>query len=200
MINMTLSLQEFNDNFTVTIVRFDNSTSNVLVHFKVHCRPNNRLSIHTTSVDTTQLQQGYTNQDVVTEAWNTVKSVVNSWAEFNLVENRLTELTVSSTSDAIDVSTFNTHFLVKVVRFDLVPQVNPTDWCIGFSVCIRDNESVCQNFEGLIPLTQEYCNNTLCTNIATAAWNLVKSNASDWASSKLPTHDILDTTFVPPNM
>lgn len=200
MINMTLSLQEFNDNFTVTVVHFDNSTSNVSVHFKVQCRPNNRLSIHTTSVDTTQLQQGYTNQDVITEAWNSVKNVVNTWAAFNLVEDRLTELTVTSTSNAIDVNTFNTHFLVKIIRFELVPQVNPTHWCVGFSVCIRENESTCQNFEGLISLTQEYCNNTLCTSIATAAWDLVKNNASDWAAGKLPTHDILDTTFVPTNI
>jgi hypothetical protein len=197
---MTLSLQELNDNFTVTTVHFDDSTSNVLVHFKLHCTSNNRISIHTASVDTTQLQQGYTNQDIITEAWNTVKSVVNTWAEFNLLQNRLTELTVSSTSNAIDVNTFNTHFLVKIIRFELVPQVNPTHWCIGFSVCVRDNESVCQNFEGLISLTQEYCNNTLCTDIATAAWDLVKNNVSNWAAIKLVNHDILNIRFVPTNI
>jgi hypothetical protein len=197
---MTLSLQDFTDNFTVTTVHFDNSTTNVSVHFKVHCRPNNRISIHTKSVDTTQLQQGYTSQDVIAEAWNAVKNVVNTWAEFNLSQDRLTELTVTSTSNAIDVNTFNTHFLVKIIRFDLVPQVNPTDWCIGFSLCIRDNESMSQNFEGLISLTQEYCNNTLCTDIANAAWDLVKNNASDWAASKLPNHDILNIIFVPTNI
>ena len=197
---MTLSLQDFNDNFTVTTIHFDDSTTDVLVYFKVQCRSNSRLSIHTTSVDTTQLQPGYTSQDVIAEAWNSVKNVVNTWAEFNLPEDRLTELTISSTSNAIDVNTFNTHFLVKIIRFELFPQVNPTLWCIGFSVCIRNNESISQNFEGLISLTPEYCNNTLCTDIATAAWELVKNDASDWAAGKLPKHDILNVIFVPTNI
>lgn len=196
IINMSLTLQEFNDNFTVTVVHFDNTTSNVIVHFKVQCKSNNRVSIHTTIVDTTQLQPGFTNNDVVSVAWDAVKNVVNTWAAFNLVEGRLTEFEPETTSNEIDVSTFNTHFLVKVIRFELVPNINPTNWCIGFTVCVKGSESTCNNYEGLLPITQ-YCNNTLCANIVSAAWELVKDSACAWAVSKLPTHDVLDTAFVP---
>jgi hypothetical protein len=194
---MSLTLQEFNDNFSVTVVHFDNSTSTVSVHFMVQCKSNNRVSIHTALVDTTQLQQGYTNSDVVSDAWNQVKSTVNIWAPFNLAQDRLTELEITSTSNLIDVSTFNTHFIVRVIRFELVPYSNPTNWCIGFAIYVRDNESISQNYEGLLPITQEYCNNTLCSNIASAAWELVKETACAWAVEKLPTHDVLNTTFIP---
>lgn len=194
---MSLTLQEFNDNFTVTVVRFDNTTSNISVHFKVQCNKNNRVSIHTAVVDTTQLQQGYTNQDVISQAWSSVKDVVNVWAPFNLAEDRLSELEVTSTSNSINVSTFNTHFKVKIMRFELVPQINPTHWCIGFLVCIRENESICNSFEGLLPINQNYCNNTLCSNIATAAWELIKDGACGWAADKMPLHDVLNINFVP---
>lgn len=197
---MSLTLQEFNDNFTVTVVHFDNSTSNVVVHFKVQCKKNNRVSIHTATVDTTQLLEGFTNADVVCAAWDAVKTTVNIWAPFNLTEDRLVDFEVTSTSNAIDVSTFNTHFAVKIIRFELVPHINPINWCIGFSVCVKGSESTCQNYEGLLSLTQEYCNNTFCSNIAGSAWELVKERVCAWAAEKLPTHDVLDTNFVPTNI
>lgn len=193
---MSLTLQEFNDNFNVTVVNFDNSTNNVLVHFKVQCKLNYRVSIHTASVDTTQLQSGYTNEDIVSTAWDSIKTVVNTWAAFNLVQDKLLELVVNSTTNAIDLTTFNTHFIVKVIRFELVPETNPTNWCIGFSICIRGNERIYNNYESLLPIT-EYCNNTLCVNIANAAWELVKDKVCEWATTQLPLHDILNITFVP---
>lgn len=197
---MSLTLQEFNDNFTVTIVHFDESTNDiVVVHFKVQCNINKRLSIHTTTVDTTQLTQGYTHNDVILQAWASVKSIVNAWAAFNLVEDKLSQLSVTSTSNSIDVSTFNAHFSLNIIRFELVPSINPSHWCIGFSACIVGNESTCKNYEALIPLTQQYCNNTVCSNIADAAWEVVKDNICQWAVSKLPTQDVLDTIFVPIN-
>lgn len=192
---MPLTLQEFNDNFTVTVVHFDNATSDVSVHFKVQCNDNDRISIHTTTVDTTQLQPGYTNQDVISHAWISVKDVVSIWAPFNLAQDRLLELEVISTSNSIDVSTFNTHFKVKLIKFELVPQINPVNWCIGFLVCIRQNESICESFEAVLPITENYCNNTLCTDIAYAVWELIKEDASQWAADKMPFYNVLN--FVP---
>jgi hypothetical protein len=194
-----LTLQEFNDNFKVTVVHFDNSTSNTIVHFNVQCTFNGRTSIHIAMVDTTELQ-GSTNADIVSAAWDSIKTVVNTWAAFNLVEDRLTELSVTSTSNAIDVSTFNTHFYVKVIRFELVPKINPTHWCIGFAIYVIGNESIYNNVEGLVSLSETYCNNTLCSNIADAAWEVVKDSACEWAVAKLPTQDILDTNFTPLNI
>jgi hypothetical protein len=85
------------------------------------------LSIHTTIVDTTQLTPGYTHENIISTAWESVKTDANAWGVFNVVETRLTELTVTSTSNAIDVSTFNTNFSVKIIRFELVPPINPTN-------------------------------------------------------------------------
>jgi hypothetical protein len=197
---MSLTLQEFNDNFTVKIVKFDNSINDAVVYFKVQCIPNDRVSIHTSTVDITQLTSGYTHADIISAAWDSIKTVVNTWAAFNLTENRFTEFTVTSTSDAIDVTTFNNNFIVNIIRFESVPSINPSNWCIGFKVCSIGNNSTCNNFEGLIPLSQNYCNNTLCSNIADATWDVVKDNVCEWASGKLPTKNVLDTLFVPINI
>jgi hypothetical protein len=192
---MPLTLQEFNDNFTVTVVHFDNATNNASVHFKVQCNNNDRMSIHKATLDTTQLQPGYTTQDVISYAWESVKDVVNVWASFNLAQDRLLELEVISTSNSIDVTTFNTYFKVNLVKFELVPQIHPVNWCIEFLVCIRENESICERFEALLPITENYCNNTLCTDIAYAVWELVKEHASQWAAEKMPFYNVLN--FVP---
>lgn len=192
-----MNLTDFNTDFTVTISRFDDSTSNVSVHFKVQCNINNRVSIHTTVVDTTQLSSGYTNNDVISEAWDNVKTTVNSWASFNILEDPLVEFTVPSTSSAIDLTTFNTHFTVKLIRFELVPTINPSYWSIYYNVTSKVKPNTISNFfEGLIPLTGDFCNNTLCSDIAEAGWELAKNEACYWAVNNIPS-SIVDTVFTP---
>lgn len=191
-----MNLTDFNSDFTVTISRFDDSTSNVSVHFKIQCDLNNRVSIHTTVVDTTQLSSGYTTNDVIAEAWDNVKSAVNSWASLNILEDPLVVFTVPSTSSAIGLSTFNTHYTVTLIRFELVPTINPSYWSIYYCVTSKVKSSISNFFEGLIPLTEDYCNNTLCSNIAEAGWELAKNRACDWAANNIPS-GIVDTVFTP---
>ena len=191
-----MNLTDFNTDFTVTIVHFDDATSNVSVHFKVQCDVNNRVSIHTTLVDTTQLSSGYTSNDVIAEAWDNVKTVINSWASFNILEDPLSEISITSTSSAIDVSTFNTHFTVTLTRFELVPTINPIYWSIYYCITSKVKPSISSFFEGLIPLTEDFCNNTLCTDISEAGWELVKNNACNWAVNNIPS-SIVDTVYTP---
>jgi hypothetical protein len=192
-----MNLQDFNNTMTVKIVHFDDSTSNVSVNFQVKCISNGRVSLHTTTVDTTQLSEGYTTTDVLTTAWNNIKATVNTWASFNVTEERLTVVSITSTSDAIDLTTFNTNFTVKVLCFQLIPNINPTNWGIQFSVSRTSNPLISATFEGLVPLTQEYCNNTLCLNIAASAWESVKNQACTWAVNNMPTDSVVDTIFTP---
>lgn len=192
-----MNLTDFNTNFTVTIVAFDDTTSNVSVHFKVKCNVNDRVSLHTAVADTTLLSEEYTDNDVVTAAWNTIKTTVNTWASFNITEDPVSVLTITSTSNAISLSTFNTNFTVKVTRFEMIPSINPTHWSIHLLIYDTSTPSLSTYYEGLVPLTSEYCNNTLCSDIADAAWELVKNQACDWASQNLPTESVVDTIFVP---
>ena len=191
-----MNLQQFNDNFSVTVVQFDNTTSNALVNFKVQCLVNSRVSIHTATVDTTLLSEGFNDLDVVAAGWENIKTTVNTWATFNLSENSLSVISIASTSNLIDVSTFNSNFTVKVIRFELIPNINPTDWCIQLSVG-RNDKNLSANFEGLIPLDQAYCNNTLCSDIALTGWELVKEKACEWAFNNMPTVGVVDKTYVP---
>jgi hypothetical protein len=192
-----MNIGNFTSNFTVTIVHLDNSTSNASVHFKVQCVPNGRVSIHTVIVDTTELTEGFTDADIVTSAWDSVKTTVNAWALTNIAENRLSELTIISTSNVIGVSTFNTHFTVKVSQFEAVPNIDPTHWLIQLQINRKTHESIFSFFTALVPLTQEYCNNTLCSNIAQAAWDMVKNQACDWALSNSPSNTVVNTIYTP---
>jgi hypothetical protein len=195
-----MNLEDFSNNFTVTVVHFDDSTSNISVNFKVQCKTNGRVSIHTSVVDTTELSEGYTESDVVSAAWNSIKTTVNTWASYNIVEDRLSELSITSTSGVIDLSTFNTHFTVKVSQFELTPKINPTNWSIQFYVYRKTNESISTFFSALVPLTQEFCNNTLCADIAGAAWEVVKNEACNWALNNIPTNSVINTIFNPVNI
>ena len=195
---MSLTLKKFNDNFIVTIVHFDNESGNVTIHFKVQSTINSKVSIHKSTVDTKKLSKNFTQKDIISSAWDLIKRTVKIWSICCINEDQLIEYTVTSTSNVIDVSTFNNNFLVKVIRFDLVPSVNPSSWCIGFSVCIRNNESVLNNYEGLISIETQYNDNDkLCKNITDSAWELIKDNVCNWAVSKLPSNNILNITFLP---
>lgn len=195
-----MNLENFNTNFTVTVVHFDDTTSNASVHFKVQCIVNARVSLHTSIVDTTALSPGYTDSDVISAAWETIKTTVNTWASFNITELLLSELEITTTSNVISVSTFNNNYTVKVIHFNIVPNINPTDWSIQLSIRKNTNESISTIFEGLVPLTSEYCNNTLCSNIALAAWELIKDEACDWAVANLPVDTFEEQVFVPMNI
>lgn len=192
-----MNLADFNNNFTVTVVQFDDTTSNASVNFKVKCIPNNRVSIHTTVVDTTQLSNGFTDNDVISAAWENVKTVVNSWASFNIIEEPLSIFSVTSTTNVIDLTTFNTHFSVKMVRFELIPNINPTHWCLQYCISRINNQSITTVFESIVPLTQEFCNNTLCADIAAAGWENMKEYICNWALANMPSDSVVDTIFVP---
>ena len=133
-----MNLETFNNNFTVKIVHYDDANSNVVVKFKVRCVINNRVSLHIATADTTQLSGGYTISDVVSLSWNNIKTTVNQWASYNIIENQLSVLTITSTSNVIDLSTFNSNFNVKSSFFDALPDTNPTDWCIHY-VCAEQS-------------------------------------------------------------
>jgi hypothetical protein len=192
-----MNLQDFNNDFTVKVVYFDDATSNVAVHFSVKCLVNNRVSIHTSTADTTQLSEGYNDADVLTLAWNNIKTTVNTWASYNIIESPLTVLSITSVSNVISLSTFNANFTVKVIRFELNPNINPTHWCIQYSISRSNSQNISAVFEGLVPLTQDYCNNTLCTDIADAGWELVKDKACNWALDNMPVDSVVDTIFTP---
>ena len=195
-----MNLTNFNTDFSVKIVCFDDTTTNVSVHFQVKCIPNHRVSIHTTVVDATQLSEGYTDNDVVAAGWLNVKTTVNSWASFNIIEDPLSVFSVTSTSNVIDLTTFNTHYSVNIVCFQLIPNINPTHWCIQYCLARVNNQSISTVFESIVPLTEEFCNNTLCTDIAVAGWENNKENVCNWALANLPVDTVVDTIFVPVSM
>jgi hypothetical protein len=195
---MSLTLETFNENFVVTVVSYkeENNGSSIKVCYKVSCKQNGRVSVHIATVDTTSLSVGYTNVDVVQAGWSTISTVVNQWAAYNLVQDKLNTISITSTTNDISVADFNEQFTINVIRFEPVSIPNPTQWCIGFSISLNDNVNINRNFEGYVNIS-DYCNNTLCAEIATTALNSIKEQVCGWACDQLVNFQVLNKLFTP---
>jgi hypothetical protein len=194
-----LTLTEFNNDFAVRIVDFvdmGNNTNKVV--FEVKCTVNNRVGVFISEIDTTTLDEGFTNDDVVDAAWNEVKTDANDWAVVNLPKVVYTAYTVESVSDnsPITLQNFNNNFTVELRRYALYPEVSPKSWCLGFYVYKTNNTSINMYVDNNVPIG-DFCNNVLCASVGASVWNLVKSNVCVWAASQLEMASVIDTTYVP---
>jgi hypothetical protein len=154
------------------------------------------VSVHIATVDTTELQEGYTTTDVIEAGWVAIKDAVNSWATTNATKPQLTTFTPNVTTDDILVTDFNNNFLVRVQRFELFPAVQPSSWCIGFIAysTTKDNVSTYRDCNLTI---DEFCNNTLCQDIVDAAWLQVKSSICSWAATEFAKSNVINTFYTP---
>lgn len=193
-----IPLEDFLSNFSVRVVDYVSDTINSSVHVKyeVRCLLNGRLSVHVTDVDVTTLATDYTSQDVLDAAWENVKVDVTAWATTNVVKPPLTEFVPASTTDDISLSDFNDNFVVRVNRWELYPNIQPTYWVVGFDVHstfgYADNNAV----DCTLPIS-EMCGNTRCVDIMTAAWETLQGQICAWAAQKFSTERVMNTSYVP---
>ncbi len=193
-----ITLENFNNSFNVRIVDYkvQPNSSNVSVYYEVRCFVNNRVSVHVAVVDVTQLSEGYTTNDVIETGWQLVKDTVNSWATSNVTKTSLSIFTPATTTNAISLSDFNNNFIVRMARFELYPQVQPSSWCIGFHVYSTTKDNISMYFDCSLSIEQ-YCNDTRCLDIATAAWETLKDNICGWAATEFVKTNLLNTTYTP---
>lgn len=194
-----MTLQDFTTNFVVRIVDYkDLGNDTVKVVFEVKCIVNNRVGVFIADVDTTSLDEGFTHQDVVDAAWNLQKTNVNDWSVTNLPHEVLSAYTPLSVADnsPITLTDFNNNFTVNVQRYELYPQVNPTSWCVGFSIHKTNDADINMYVDGTVPIESQ-CNNVLCVTVAGAVWDTIKANVCNWAAVELQKISLIDTIFTP---
>lgn len=193
-----ISLEDFLSNFSVRVADYspDAMTSNVHVKYEVRCLLNARLSVHVTDVDVNTLPAEYTSQDVLDAAWENVKVNVTDWATTNVVNPQLTHFIPTDTTDDISLTDFNNNFVVRVSRWELYPNIQPSYWVVGFEVSNTEGVIESKTLDCTMPIV-DMCGNTLCLNIMTAAWEVLKGPLCSWAAQKFNTQSVINTSYVP---
>lgn len=194
-----MTLEEFTTNFDVRIVDYkDLGDDTVKVVYEVKCKVNNRVGVFIAVVDTTTLDEGFTQQDVVETAWDLQKTNINDWSIVNLPHEVLSTYTPLSVADnsTITLTDFNNNFTVNVRRYELYPELEPTSWCVGFQISKTNNTAINMYVDGNVPIETQ-CNNVFCAAVVAAVWDTIKSNVCSWAATQLAKATVIDTTFTP---
>jgi hypothetical protein len=191
-----MQIEDFVTNFAVTVVDYDDTNYNIAVKFMVLCIPNERVSVHTTTVDARSMSEGYTQDNILDTAWLNVKETVNTWAMNNILNDKLTTIIAPSGNWRISTQLLNDNFTIKVIRFEIVPKEKPTNWCIGFNITMKGNTSMEFYIEGSVPISG-YCNNIVCMDIVNAVWETVKDKICTWAGERIQHSEVLNTPYVP---
>lgn len=197
--SIPMTLEEFTNNFVVKVVDYkDVGNDTVKVVFEVKCTDNKRVGVFIADVDTTTLDEGFTEQDVVEAAWDLQKSNVNDWSVVNLPHQVLSAHTPLSVSNGspITITDFNNNFTVAVRRYELYPEISPVSWCVGFYIYKTDDASENMYIDGNVPIESQ-CNNVLCVNVVEAVWDTIKHNVCTWAATQIAKASVIDTTFTP---
>lgn len=195
--SVPMTIEDFNSNFVVRIVDYNNvvDSSDIKVVFEVKCNTNNRVGVFISEVDTTALIEAYTSTEVIAAAWDDVKTTVNSWAVVNIANDVLALFTPLSTTADISLTDFNTNFTVHINRYELYPRTQPSSWCIGFSVHNTISNQTLYT-DGTVPI-QDFCNDVLCVDVATAVWDTLKQRVCLWAATEMSRSTLLNTIYNP---
>lgn len=193
-----ISLQDFLDSTTVTVINYTQTdATHVHVEYNVVINANERTGVFMTDIDTSLLSEGFTTQDVLNAAWDSVKSNVNAWTIVNAAHEKFTVHDVQSTdSNFISLQDFTDNFTAQLVRYELYPPNQPTHWCVGFNVVKDNTPKRSMYIDGLVPLA-DWCNNVFCASVADTVWDQVKSRVSEWAAAELALPSVVNTTYTP---
>ena len=193
----SISLQDFLQNFSVRVVEYKTELNSIItVHYEVRCIINNRLSIHIASVDVSELEE-YTSADVLDLAWDEVKTNVTNWATTNISNPPLINFTPQTSTGSISLTDLNNNFSISISRWELYPKDRPSSWCIGF-LMTKNGADKKKYLDCSIPFTN-LCNNTLCLDIITAAWDVIKPSFCAWAAEVL-LDDVVNSIYTPANL
>jgi hypothetical protein len=190
----SITLEDFLSNFTVRVANYTpEQETTIAVHFEVRCNVNGRLSIHTASVDVSEMQ-AYTTNAIIDMAWNMVKSNVSDWATTNVSNPPLSVFTPTTCTNDISLTDLNNNFTIRASRWELYPKERPETWVVGFEMS-QNGGSQSKIMDCTIPIV-DMCNNTLCLNIMTAGWNVMEPAFCAWAGQVLADTNVINTIYV----
>lgn len=201
---MTLTLQEFNEKFTikVTVVQRKNGDDGI---------ESTTVGVQLTRIDVPDCMyfeqnvaatSGVADSDVVNQALQLLTSAVREYATDSVqrtaavVNSAYVPSEEFSECCCIDLAAFGEKYDVKIVRFEGYPASRPIDWCVGFSVSCKDENSVPDMYvDTNVRLDFGVCNK--CVDILSMAWKDVKDRVGPWASTHCTKSLLIDAVLPP---
>jgi hypothetical protein len=204
---MSISLQDFNNNFKVQIrtigIPHRDSTGIIpaAIGFNIICLKNNRVQYFESHIQDTNLISSSTTVQILDYAWNDLKASINSWAAIAINETNLIGYVYVPTSDFtitfsnLDLSIYNADYTTKILRFDVYPPNDPNCWFVGFSIYNNINQMY-MYIDTKVPV--DTFNVTQAElDIMNQAWDNVKNSIGEWASEKLAYSSLINTNYTP---
>ena len=202
---MSISLADFNQNFKVQIRNIavphvdETGIAPASVGFNVICLLNSRVQYFEYHILDQNIVNTYTSQQLVDYAWTQLKSDINAWATSAMSDSNLIGYIYVPTSDfntsLISLTTFNSAFTMKIVRFEVYPANDPTSWCVGFNITNNLNESTLYISTNVMVATFTVSKTEM--EIMNAAWDQIKDTVGAWAAEKLMYSSLINTEYVP---
>jgi hypothetical protein len=174
-----LTLEDFNANFSTTIIKFTKEDQVCCIGFKIKCLQNNRLFYMQTCVDNLESES-----DIVNVGWSNLLPSIKTWA---------TQV-MNATAEPFVPAGFDTEkFDIYTSRFDTYPENTPYCWCVGFTCIQKANPSVKKYADTQVNVDMEQY--TSEQTIMESAWNNVKGQFESWITEVNNTPQLLNTSF-----
>ncbi len=207
---MSLTYQEFQDNFVVSIRNFQSphvdtaGTFDFAVGFNVVCNNNRRTNYfgkHIMSNDI-QVADPLTQNDVVNAAWDLLLPEIKTWAAEVVGSSNLFETPYVPNSNLdfensnISLGVYNSNFTTSLSRFDVYPASQPTCWCVGFNITQNGSPSNNRYVDSQI-IIDMFDNDKTESELMDMGWSNVKEVVADWAHNTMETSPLVSTDFTP---
>lgn len=207
---MSLTYQEFQDNFVVSIKNYESphedeeGVFDFAVGFNIVCnnnRRNNYFGIHLSSNDV--LVPNPNESDVINEAWRIMTPEIQTWAGAVVNSSNLLGANYVPNSNLgfdnasnLSLATFDSNFNTVLVRFDVYPSIKPTCWCVGFHASLKTNDSIHRYVDSQVKVDMFHNDHTE-NEFIDKGWSNVKENLGTWAEGVLNMSPQINTEFTP---
>ncbi len=206
---MSLTYQEFQDNFVVSIRNFQSphvdaaGSFDYAVGFNIVCKNNRRTNYfgkHLMSNDVPI--PNATQNDVANVAWDILSTEVRAWASQVVGSSNLFESHYVPNPNAnfqnsnITLSDYNSNFTTMLSRFDVYPASQPTCWCVGFNIINKNNTNIARYVDSQVVIDM-FDNDKSEMELLDMGWSNVKEVVAEWAHNILHTSPLIVTEFTP---
>ena len=199
----------FKNNFTTTINTIETPRTDSTgthpgsVGFNITCNTNNRRNYFEYHILTQDVIDNNTVPEIIDLAWENLCSTVNKWALSINTSNTLLGSTFVpqepddefSPETNINLTTFNTNYIVNISNYYVYPTNTPNCWIINFYIKnINNNEYM--NINAQVPI-DSFTNFIEDNIIINKGWNIIKNQVGNWAYNKLGLSNLINTIYSP---
>lgn len=204
---MSISIEDFNQNFIIhirSIAKPHVDKTGIIpadIGINIICVPNNRVQFFEYHIIDQTIVDTSTDQQLIDLAWAALKSDIQTWASTainltNLIGHVYTPTNeFNNTYGNLNLTSYNTNYTTQIARFEVYPPQEPNSWCVGFNITNNNNSE--KIYIDTLVSVETFAVTSAETDIMNDAWNIVKNNIGDWASSKIDITELINTVYTP---